>query len=288
MNGFRTVIIKSRCKVSLELGYILVRGEEDLKIHLSEVSLFIIQSTGVAVTAALLVELTKRNIKVIFCDEKANPCFENAPYANGYNTSARLKEQISWTEECKQLVWTRIIKEKIRNQQINLLSNGHQDSAEQLGEYIDEMLLGDENNREGHAAKVYFNSLFGNDFSRRSDNDINGALNYGYAILLSAINREIVADGYLTQLGIWHDNNFNQFNLSCDLMEPFRPWIDDIVFKIDNKKEFKKELSGILNMIVLFNGEETHFDNAIAHYCHTFFDAMKSKKANLVMFPSKK
>ena len=78
-----------------------------------------------------------------------------------------------------------------------------------------ELEFGDLTNREGHAAKVYFNALFGKDFSRRSDNDINAALNYGYALILSSINKEIVSCGYLTQLGICHRNEYNDFNLSC-------------------------------------------------------------------------
>ncbi len=71
----------------------------------------------------------------------------------------------------------------------------------------------DSTKREGHAAKVYFNALFGMDFTRADDNPINAALNYGYSMILSAINREITAAGYLTQIGIFHQNTFNPFNL---------------------------------------------------------------------------
>ena len=93
--------------------------------------------------------------------------------------------------------------------------------AELLQGYLEEITYGDATNREGHAAKVYFNALFGKDFTRTDDLLINTALNYGYSILLSAFNREIVLNGYLTQLGLFHDNMFNRFNLASDLMEPF-------------------------------------------------------------------
>ena len=91
------------------------------------------------------------------------------------------------------------------------------------------MEFGDATNREGHAAKVYFNALFGMDFTRTAENSINAALNYGYSLLLSTCTREIAINGYITQLGLFHDNMFNPFNLAFDLMEPFRPLVDNLI-----------------------------------------------------------
>ena len=103
------------------------------------------------------------------------------------------------------------------------------EEAELLSSYLQQIAWNDETNREGHAAKVYFNALFGLDFTRTEDNLINAALNYGYSIILSSFTREIVANGYITQLGLFHDNMFNQFNLASDLMKPFRPLVDKCV-----------------------------------------------------------
>lgn len=127
---------------------------------------------------------------------------------------------------------------------------GKEKEAALLSEYIREIQWYDETNREGHAAKVYFNALFGMDFSRSQDNYINAALNYGYSIILSAFNREIVANGYLTQIGLFHDNMFNQFNLGSDLMEPFRVLVDRQVcsMKLDEFGHVQKmELVNLLN-----------------------------------------
>lgn len=88
-----------------------------------------------------------------------------------------------------------------------------------LEAYAERVEGADASNREGHAAKVYFGGLFGVGFTRGDGCAINQALNFGYAILLSAFNREIVANGYVTQLGVFHDNMLNPFNLACDLME---------------------------------------------------------------------
>ncbi len=154
--------------------------------------------------------------------------------------------------------------------------------------YIDEIEFNDKSNREGHSAKVYFNSLFGKTFSRNDDNFINSALNYGYSIILSIFNREIVANGYITQIGLFHDNMFNQYNLSCDLMEPFRPYVDRLVKSMDMTKFDKEEKKVILS---LFN-DEVHIDgrnqtllNAIKVYCKSVFSALEENNTDLIRFP---
>ena len=123
-----------------------------------------------------------------------------------------------------------------------MLEIGRDEQAMMLSEYTGQIELADATNREGHAAKVYFNALFGMDFTRSADIPINAALNYGYSMILSAFNREVCANGYLTQLGIFHDNMFNHFNLSSDLMEPFRVLVDRMVYRMQ-PTEFGKEES---------------------------------------------
>ena len=110
-------------------------------------------------------------------------------------------------------MWAAIVKNKIMNQAL-LLRKIRSSKYELVLSYVDEVVSGDKTNREGHAAKVYFNALFGNKFIRNADDSINAALNYCYAILLSTINKEIINNGYLTQLGIHHKNEFNDFNLT--------------------------------------------------------------------------
>lgn len=189
----------------------IVRGDEVKMIHLSEINTVIIDSTQVSLTSYLLCEFVKRKIKVIFCDEKRNPNSELVPYYGAYNSSKKIKKQIAWNEEYAQGVWTQIVCQKILNQ-ANLLKKYKFDSYEKLSGYVREMEFFDSTNREGHAAKVYFNSLFGKGFSRDDMSSVNAALNYGYGILLSNFNKEIVADGYLTQLGIKHINEYNLTN----------------------------------------------------------------------------
>ena len=275
--SWRTVVITRQAKLEEKLNYLYVRdAESTTKIHLSEISVLMIESTAVSLTASLLCELSKRKIKVIFCDEKRSPQSELVSYNDGCDTSLKLKKQIAWTEDFKKAVWTEIVREKIL-MQANLLYEMKKEECDMLYRYIDEICFGDSTNREGHAAKVYFNSLFGKDFTRQNDSPTNAALNYGYSLILSCFNREIVALGYTTKLGLFHDNMFNCFNLSSDLMEPFRPLVDREVCTMFGDafgKEEKAQLLNVLNQNVQFCGKSQTVANAIRLYCKCVTDAL--------------
>ncbi|RHV12152.1 type II CRISPR-associated endonuclease Cas1 [Clostridium sp. OM05-9] len=286
--SWRTIVVANSAKMDYQLGYLVVRTDKVIKIHLTEISLVIIESTAVSITAALLSELMKKKIKVVFCDEKRNPSSELIPYYGSHDTSAKVREQIKWNQEKKSLIWTEIVAEKIRKQ-ADLLRVFHKKEADQLDTYITELQFGDATNREGHAAKVYFNALFGLDFSRTDENSINAALNYGYGIILSMFNREIVSNGYITQLGLFHDNMFNQFNLGSDLMEPFRPLVDRKVVVMKPEKfetDEKHQILGILQEEVVIGGRTEYVSNAIKLYCKSIFDALRDNDVSLMKFYS--
>lgn len=228
--SFRTVVITKQSKISYKNRFLVVKQENDEKyIHLSEIDTIVIDSISVSISSYLLKELADNKINIIFCDEKHNPFGELASYYSKHNTSKMIKEQIKWKQSNKDKLWSKIVKNKITNQAL-LLKKIKSPKYGLVLSYVNEVVDGDKTNREGHATKVYFNALYGNDFVRNQDSSINAALNYGYAILLSTINKEIVNNGYLTQLGIHHKNEFNEFNLTCDLMEPFRVIIDNFVY----------------------------------------------------------
>lgn len=284
--SWRTIVISKRAKLDYRMNYLVVRGEETTKIHMDEISLLIVENTAVSLTAYLLCELIKRKVKVIFCDEKRNPSSELLPYYGSHDTSAKLKKQFIWTKDLKGLVWTEIVSEKIRKQE-EVLRRFKLPEADLLAEYLMQIEYNDESNREGHAAKVYFNALFGLDFKRTADITINAALNYGYSILLSTFNREIVANGYLTQVGIFHDNMFNQFNLASDLMEPFRPLIDSVVWCMNLEKfehEEKMNVVNVINQEVFIDDKKQFVGNAIKIYCKSIFDALNESNIERIKF----
>lgn len=285
--GFRTVIVNSRAKLEFRLNFMIVRGENEKRIFIDEINTLIVQSTAVSLTAALLSELIRSGVKVIFCDEKFNPCSELVPYYGAHNTSKRYKIQMQWRDETKDEIWRLIIAQKITNQKNYLQKRGFSAEAELIGSYIPDILPGDATNREGHSAKVYFNCLMPCGISRRDGGFLNGCLNYGYAVLLSCFNREIVASGYLTQFGIWHDNEFNQFNLSSDLMEPFRTIVDEVAFSLpEGDKEFKRKMADILNFQISIDGKTTTLDLAVRTYVRSVLNALEASDPSLIIFPS--
>ena len=282
--SWRIIVISKRAKLDLQLGYMVVRSDEVTKIVLSEISTVLIESTAVSLTTSLIAELAKRKIKVIFCDEKRNPSCELVNYYGSHDTSNKIRKQIVWKQNTKEAVWTEIVSEKIRKQK-ELLDILGKEESKLLASYLTEIEWGDKTNREGHAAKVYFNALFGMNFTRTADCNINAALNYGYSIILSAFTREITANGYLTQLGIFHDNMFNQFNLASDFMEPFRVLIDWKVKQM-NLEEFdhdeKLQLVDVLNQEVQIDGRKEYVNNAIKIYCRSVLDALNEDDSSLI------
>lgn len=287
--SWRIVVVSKSAKLDYQMGYMVVRQEETTKIFLNEISTVMIETTAVSITGALMCELVKNKIKVIFCDEKRNPSSELMPYYGSHDTSAKIRNQIAWGNDIKATVWTEIVTEKIRKQKELLDRVGKTEEAMVLQSYINEIQYGDSTNREGHAAKVYFNALFGKEFTRTSDCNINAALNYGYSILLSSFTREIVANGYITQIGLFHDNMFNQFNLASDLMEPFRPIVDQRVYGMALEifeKDEKMKLVNILNDTVRINDRLEYVNNAVKIYCKSIFDALCDMDISMIKFYS--
>ncbi len=286
--SWRTVVITHRCKLDYCMNYMVIRGEETKRVLLDEVAVVLLENNAVSMTGCLMSELMEKKIKVILCDDKRNPQAELTPLYGAHNDALKIKQQIAWKKENKSNIWTVIVKEKILNQSKLLFRQGKVTESKMLEGYTEELKQGDLSNREGHAAKVYFNALFGMDFTRSDeDNFINSALNYGYAIILSAINREVTANGYLTQLGLGHDNQFNHFNLSCDLMEPFRITVDDHV--VHNTytafgSEEKHALVDLLNKEFLIKETKQTLLNAIRLYTKSVFDALNEENPELIKF----
>ena len=284
--SWRTIVVTGSAKLDFQLGFMVVRKDSITKIYLNEIALVLIDSTAVSISTALINEMLKHKIKIIFCDEKRNPCGEILPYQGSHDSSAKIRNQILWDAELKKAVWTEIIRQKIWQQKIFLQEAGKQEFL-LLEQYLLELQFGDSSNREGHAAKVYFNALFGQDFTRTQECPRNAALNYGYSIMLSGFNKEIHANGYLTQLGIFHDNMFNPFNFASDMMEPFRILVDRMVYDMElqvfSGKE-KMQLANLMNLEVMIAGRKEYVGNAIKIYCRSVCDALSEGDISVIKF----
>lgn len=283
--GWRTVIVSKNCKLSYKNDYLIIRSEELKMIHLSEINMVIVENCMVSITSYLINELANKKIKIIFCDEKHNPSCEIMPYYGSFNTSKKILNQVKWEQDKKENAWKEIVKYKIHNQAM-LLKKLEIEGYTKLLEYEEQVENGDKTNREGHAAKVYFNLLFGQDFIRGTEDNTNIALDYGYSILLSVLNREVVSKGYITQLGINHKSEFNQFNLSCDLMEIFRPLIDEIVYKNREfafDKSYKYKLIDVCNRIVNIENKEQYISNAVPIFMTSVFKFLENNEESKIL-----
>ena len=258
-----------------------MRKEDDtVKIHLSEISSVVLQTNQVYISAYLLSELAKAKISFVVSDEKRNPIGQYLPLYGAHNASKRISEQLGWSEPAKKRVWKRVVRDKIAHQAQVLNARAREEMGLRLSKLIPEVRSGDTTNREAHAARLYFQAMFGGDFSRDDDTSTNAALDYGYAILLSAVNREIVARGYLTQMGICHKSEYNQFNLGCDLMEPFRPVVDRLVFdnvEDDFTKDTRRLLVDMLNQSLLYRGGMYRVGSIISLYVQDCLSALNRK-----------
>ncbi len=287
--SWRTVVISSQAKLDFKMGYMVVRSDETKRVFLDEIAVLIIENPAVAITGCLIEALIEKKIKVIFCNSKRNPEAELVPHHPCHDSSSKIKRQIAWEESSKAKVWQEIVKDKIRKQTEFLLIREKTKEAELLVSYITEVEPMDPTNREGLAAKVYFRALFGAGFIRGADDYLNSALNYGYSLILSAFNREIASNGYLTQLGICHDSMFNHFNLGCDLMEPFRIIVDRAVcalntdvFDVNTKHSF----CTILEQPIFIDSSKQTVLNAIKIYTKSVFDALEEGDISLIKFYS--
>lgn len=278
--SFRTVVITKQSRISYKNRFLVVKQELDEKyIHLSEIDTIIVDSISVSISTYLLKELSNNKINIMFCDEKHNPFGELLSYYSRHNSSKMIKKQIDWKEKNKNLLWSKIVRNKIVNQAL-LLHKIKSDRFNTLLNYSKDVIEGDKTNREGHAAKVYFNTLFGKNFVRNSNDEINAALNYGYAVLLSTINKEVILNGYLTQLGIHHKNEFNDFNLSCDLMEPFRIIVDNFVYFNQERKfdsEYKIEIVNIFNNIYNYDNKKYTLKDVIKQFVKNALDSLSDE-----------
>lgn len=277
--GWRTVVVNTHSKLSYKNNHLIFKDAYRTElIHLSEVDILLLETTDIVLSTMLIKRLVEENILVIFCDDKRLPTAMLMPYYARHNSSLQLSNQISWSEDVKRDVWTTIISQKILNQSCYLGQCSYFEKAQSIMDLYHGLEPFDPSNREGHSARIYFNTLFGNDFSREQENDINAGLDYGYALILSMFAREVVICGCMTQFGLKHANQFNQFNFASDIMEPFRPIVDRIVYENRNNSfvQIKRELFSMFSDTYLYNNKEMYLTNIVSDYTKKVIKALNN------------
>lgn len=231
----RTLLFTSPVNLSLKNEQLVVNykdaPDEKRTIPIEDIGYVIIDNPMVSMTMPLINALADSNVALIFCNDKGMP---HAMLQNLETHTLQceiLNTQIGIGEVLKKKLWKQTIEAKIKNQSILLTKLGK--DGDVLKPYYNNVKSGDSDNREGLAARIYWNSLFGDHFVRdRSQPGINTLLNYGYTILRSATTRALMGSGLLPSLGIFHHNRSNAFPLADDIMEPYRPYVDEIVYEM--------------------------------------------------------
>lgn len=266
--GWRTVVVTQHAKISYSGHCVVVQTADSInQIPVSDIQILLVSTTRAVITSAVISELAKHQSKVIFTDNSGQPVTETVDYYPNNRDPQLLNTQFNWSEKRKTDLWTKIVVQKIANQIFVVDSLGIE--SQELKDELSKLEVNDVTNREAVVARKYFSLLFEDEASRRDFSPTNAALNYGYAIILSAVNREIVANGYITQLGIHHHSQENNFNLGFDLMEPFRPiidwWVKQKKFN-DFTPDIKFGLVGLLDLQMKYNGQNTIMRNAISKH----------------------
>ncbi len=289
--GYRQIFIKRCEKLSYKDNQLVVcKDNEETKVPLEDINYILLEDSTTVVTSRLLAEIGKNAIALIICDEKHEPTSILYPYNYHYKQLENLELQLNNTKILKDELWRLIVISKITNQKRVLeMKTSDEYTIEKIDNFIKEVEIGDNSNREGLAAKKYFRSLFGSNFIRHFDDGINGALNYGYTILTSCLIRHLSVYGLLTYYGINHKSKTNNFNLAYDLVEPFRPIIDKYVF--EHKDELSEELSygarkdlvNILNSEIMVEGKRCTIEYAMDLLVKSFIKALSLGEVYLIL-----
>lgn len=287
--GYRQVIIKKSEKLHFKDNQLIIdKDENSTKVPLEDISYILIEDSSTILTTRLLAELGKNAISLIVCDEKFEPTSIMYPYNYHFKQLDVFSHQLEIDDSIKNEFWNQIVKRKIENSiRVLEMTSKEEFPISKLTEYINEITDGDSKNREGLAAKMYFRSLFGSDFIRFYDDNVNAALNYGYTIIASAIIRNLAVYGLNTYLGIHHSSKINNFNLAYDFLEPYRSVVDKFVY--DNKDdivlplsfEFRKKLINLLNEEIIHQNKKYTIEYSIGLLIKSYIKSFSTGEIKL-------
>lgn len=224
--------------LSLNRGFIVIQhGSEELgRVPLDDVGVLLLSAQSVSFSKNILNALAEKGCVSILCGKNYTPQSMVLPVYSHYLFAKILKNQINSSLPFRKRIWQQVVVKKIQNQALTLRLCGKDSGF--LERIATTVKSGDSDNREAYAARLYWKSLFGKEFTRDKDLEgVNSFLNYGYAIMRASMARAVCSSGLLPSLGIHHENHLNQFALADDLFEIYRPIVDYIVFNLNPAEE---------------------------------------------------
>lgn len=238
---------------------------------IEDIGIVVLDNKQITITQGLLEALLENNCAVITCDSHRMPVGLMLPLCGNTVQSERFQDQISTSLPLRKQLWQQTVKAKINNQ-ARVLTICSQVESRCMKKWSDDVKSGDSDNQEARASAYYWKKIFTNikcleDFTRNRDGiEPNNLLNYGYAILRAIVARALVSSGMLPTFGIHHHNRYNAYCLADDIMEPYRPYVDELVYKIVDKygadnlqltKEIKTVLLSIPTIDVVISGKRS-------------------------------
>lgn len=230
----RTLFFANPCRLSMRNAQLVIENHETAEVKtvpIEDIGVVLIENQMVTFTIPAINALTENNCAVVLCDGKHMPVSMLMSLDSNSVQAETYRFQTEASLPLKKNLWKQVVEAKIRNQ-ANLLTELGKDGA-LLKAYYSNVKSGDSDNREGLAARIYWDALFDGSFQRaRKGEDPNAILNYGYAILRAGMARSIMGSGLFPAFGLFHKNRYNAFPLADDLMEPYRPYVDQIVYNL--------------------------------------------------------
>ena len=278
----RTLCFTNPAYLSLKNEQLVVKmpasesvSESITTIPVEDIGVVVLENRQITITSGLMDALLENNCALITCDSKNLPVGLMLPLCGNTTQSERFRHQIEASLPLKKQLWQQTVQAKISNQAA-VLENCTDAETACMNVWSKDVKSGDSENLEGRAAAYYWKKLFGyiEDFNRdREGVPPNNLLNYGYAILRAVVARALVSSGMLPTLGIHHHNRYNAYCLADDIMEPYRPYVDELVFNLIKEnglpedgltKEWKAELLQIPVLDVVISGKRSPLMIAVA------------------------
>lgn len=290
--GFRVVFIENKVHMKIKLDNIVIdNGERESWIPINDVNMIVVDNIQTTITGRTLCLLAQNNVGLIICNQEHLPIGYYSSYDNHSRISKFIGFQIQRNKEFYDKLWKDIVQSKLENQaQFLEKYEFSQDVINSIRAFKVEVVDGDITNREAHGAKIYFNEMMGESFSRGNDEILlNSGLDYGYTIIRSYIARLCVGYGLNSQLGIHHKNEYNRFNLVDDIMEPVRPIVDLFAYKLLKNEQFFKahhraDLVNLLNHKILYKNKKMYLCNMLEDYVSDTAAFIAGKRSKII-FP---
>ncbi|PCJ30306.1 MAG: subtype II CRISPR-associated endonuclease Cas1 [Alphaproteobacteria bacterium] len=291
--SWRTLLIQQKCHLSKKNGQLFCKRDDGVvSVPIEDITIIILETPQATITSSLLAELQEQNVVLITCNGKHMPNGMLLPLLPHSRVSEVAFLQNQWSSPFRKRCWQKIVKAKINNQARSLEISGRK-SVSTLRQMARRVQSGDPKNREAQAAREYWSSLMGDGFVRGATDFANNALNYGYMVLRAVVARSLVSYGLLPCFGLHHDNNLNAFNLADDILEPFRPMVDQAVMNIlksggikdDLSRDIRQEMALLAVQQVRINDEVQTITNAADVTAYSLVNAIRDKDAALLKLP---